>query len=72
MEYKPYTIEELHQMVAEGEQEFAEGKWQDSDEMLYELRQERTNMDLTPYIRGVECSNRQSRKPNSSRAYFIY
>lgn len=36
-------------MVAEGEQEFAEGKWQDSDEMLYELRQERTNMDLTPY-----------------------
>ena len=40
MEYKPYTLEELRQMVAEGEQEFAEGKWQDSDEMLYELSNE--------------------------------
>ena len=37
---KPYTIEELHQMVAEGEQEFAEGKWQDSEEMFRELEEE--------------------------------
>ena len=39
----PYTIEELHQMVAEGEQEFAEGKWQDSEEMVRELEEEFAN-----------------------------
>ena len=37
---KPYTIEELHQMVAEGEQQFAEGKWQDSEDMFRELEEE--------------------------------
>jgi hypothetical protein len=37
---KPYTIEELHQMVAEGEREFAEGKWQDSEDMFRELEEE--------------------------------
>jgi len=40
---KPYTIEELHQMVAEGEQEFAEGKWQDSEDMFRELEEEFAN-----------------------------
>ena len=37
---KPYTLEELHQMVAEGELQFAEGQWQDSEEMFCELEQE--------------------------------
>ncbi len=37
---KPYTIEELHHMVAEGEQQFAEGKWQDSEDMFRELEEE--------------------------------
>ena len=37
---KPYTIEELHQMVAAGEQQFAEGKWQDSEDMFRELEEE--------------------------------
>lgn len=39
-EKKPYTIEELHQMVAEGERQFAEGKWQDSEDMFRELEEE--------------------------------
>lgn len=39
-ELKPYTIEELHSMVAEGEREFAEGKWQDSEDMFRELEEE--------------------------------
>lgn len=39
-EMKPYTIEELHQMVAEGERQFAEGKWQDSEDMFRELEEE--------------------------------
>lgn len=37
---KPYTIEELHEMVAKGEQEFAEGKWQDSEDMFRELEED--------------------------------
>jgi len=37
---KPYTIEELHSMVAEGEKQFAEGKWQDSEDMFRELEEE--------------------------------
>lgn len=37
---KPYTIEELHQMVAEGEHQIAEGKWQDSEDMFRELEEE--------------------------------
>ena len=37
---EPYTIEELHQMVAEGERQMAEGKWQDSEEMFRELEEE--------------------------------
>lgn len=45
-EPKPYTIEELHQMVAEGEREFAEGKWQDSEDMFRELEKEITNEEL--------------------------
>lgn len=43
---KPYTIEELHQMVAEGEQQFAEGKWQDSEDMFRELEAEFTAEEL--------------------------
>ena len=37
---EPYTIEELHQMIAKGEQQFAEGKWQDSEDMFRELEEE--------------------------------
>ncbi|MBR1498676.1 MAG: hypothetical protein IJ615_03490 [Bacteroidaceae bacterium] len=37
---KPYTVEELHQMIAEGELQFAKGQWQDSEEMFRELEQE--------------------------------
>ena len=37
---EPYSIEELHRMVAEGEQQFAEGKWQDSEDMFRELEKE--------------------------------
>lgn len=43
---KPYTIEELHQMVTEGERQFAEGKWQDSEEMFRELEEEFANEKL--------------------------
>ena len=43
---KPYTIEELHQMVAAGEQQFAEGKWQDSEDMFRELEEEFTAEEL--------------------------
>lgn len=43
---KPYTIEELHQMVAEGEREFAEGKWQDSEDMFHELEEELAHEEL--------------------------
>lgn len=34
---KPYTIEELHQMVEEGERQMAAGLWQDSEDMFREL-----------------------------------
>ena len=37
---RPYTMEELHQMVAKGEQQFDEGKWQDSEDMFRELEEE--------------------------------
>ena len=37
---KPYTIEELHQMVKEGEQQMAAGQWQDSEDMFRELDKE--------------------------------
>ena len=43
---KPYTIEELHEMVAKGEQEFAEGKWQDSEDMFRELEEEFVKEEL--------------------------
>lgn len=36
---KPYTMEEIHQMVAEGEQQFADGQWQDSEDMFRELEE---------------------------------
>lgn len=45
-EMKPYTIEELHQMVAEGERQFAEGKWQDSEDMFRELEEEVASEEL--------------------------
>ena len=37
---QPNTIEELHQMVAEGERQFAEGLWQDSEDMFRELEED--------------------------------
>lgn len=45
-ELTPYTIEELHQMVAEGEREFSEGKWQDSEDMFRELDEEFAQEEL--------------------------
>lgn len=49
---KPYTIEELHQMVAEGERQFAEGQWQDSEDMFRELEEEfaREEMGMTEAV----------------------
>ena len=35
----PYSIEELHQMIAEGEKQFASGQWQDSNDMFKELEE---------------------------------
>lgn len=37
---KPYTIEELHERIAQSERDFAEGKWQDSEDMFRELEEE--------------------------------
>lgn len=34
---KPYSIEEIHQMVADGEKQFASGQCQDSNEMFLEI-----------------------------------
>ena len=39
-EAKPYTIEELHQMVAESEREIAAGLCQDSEDVFRELEEE--------------------------------
>lgn len=49
---KPYTIEELHQMVAEGERQFAEGQWQDSEDMFRELEEDfaREEMEMTEAV----------------------
>lgn len=49
---KPYTVEELHQMVTEGERQFAEGQWQDSEDMFRELEEEfaREEMEITEAI----------------------
>ena len=38
-QHNPYSIEELHQMIAEGEKQFASGQWQDSDEMFKEIEE---------------------------------
>ena len=35
----PYTIEDIHQMIAEGEKQFASGQWQDSNEMFKEIEE---------------------------------
>ena len=37
---KPYTNEELHERIAQSERDFAEGKWQDSEDMFRELEEE--------------------------------
>ena len=44
---KPYTIEELHMMVAEGEQQFAEGLWQDSEDVFRELKEDLAQKEQT-------------------------
>ena len=36
----PYTMEEIYAMIKEGEKQFAQGKWQDSEEMFHELEEE--------------------------------
>ena len=43
---KPYTIEELHQMVAEGEREIAAGLCQDSEDVFRELEEEFAKEEL--------------------------
>lgn len=42
----PYTIEEIHRMVAEGEKQIEEGRWQDSEDMFRELEREFANEKL--------------------------
>ena len=37
VQHNPYSIEEIHQMVVEGEKQFASGQWQDSKEMFLEI-----------------------------------
>ena len=44
-ELKPYTLEELHQMIAKGEQEFAEGNYYSHDEVMKMLDEE---LELSP------------------------
>ncbi len=39
----PYTIEELHQMVTEGEKEIAAGLCQDNEDVFRELEEEFAN-----------------------------
>lgn len=39
LQQKPYSIEEIHQMVADGEKQFASGQWQDSNEMFKEIEE---------------------------------
>lgn len=36
----PYTMEEINAMIDEGERQFADGRWQDSEEMFRELEEE--------------------------------
>lgn len=36
----PYTMEEINAMIDKAERQFAEGKWQDSEEMFQELEKE--------------------------------
>ena len=43
---KPYTIEELHQMVAESEREIAAGLCQDSEDVFRELEEEFAKEEL--------------------------
>ena len=37
---KPYTIEEIHAMIAQSERDIAEGKVQDFDDFMRELEEE--------------------------------
>lgn len=37
---KPYTIEELREMIAISERQFAAGQWQDFDEAMAEIEAE--------------------------------
>jgi len=37
--HNPYSIEEIHQMISEGQKQFASGQWQDSEEMFKELEE---------------------------------
>ena len=36
----PYTMEEIYAMIEEGERQFANGQWQDSEDMFRELEEE--------------------------------
>ena len=39
-ELRPYTIEELHEMIAISEHQFATGQWQDFDDAMDEIERE--------------------------------
>ncbi len=39
-ELKPYTIEELHEMIAISDRQYAAGQWQDFDEAMDEIEAE--------------------------------
>lgn len=44
-ETREYSISDIHQMIAEGEKQFTEGQWQDSNEMFRELEEELAQED---------------------------
>ena len=46
---KPYTIEEIHSMIAESERQFAEGDYMDFDEALDEIEAELSEEDVMKY-----------------------
>lgn len=45
-ELKPYTIEELHQMVERGKQQIAEGKCYSTEEVLAYCEQEELQLEV--------------------------
>lgn len=50
---EPYTIEELHRMVAESEREIAAGLCQDSEDVFRELEEEFAKEEEPQYAEAV-------------------